>query len=599
MSDARGFRLRAKKAGQTIKEHPEATAAGALAVGVAGRPYYRVARAANNARVLGKPGRMKGLVETLEHHQGAEPGMHFGDAKGAFAQVGAQQRAYQRAVKANKDVRRMNPTADRWANTFRGAKEIKSAQPGKKVRPHEVVLRPRKVEDRIHRRILDRAVDQAPKNKQTLYRGQVKGKKFDGTPTSFTTEQAFARRFGESKENNARLVEMQLKGVGVPKKARAKYLSSQGLDHDSVHGAHETLRLKPGSAKAVNISGANKRVRQREWVAKPVSKALPRTIFHAGKHRRVIDYDHTTKQIRLDGGYVVSRGGQRVPKEPEAGPEQLTMFNPEKYRLAKRKQPLTDQQLGRRKRIQAHISQAGSTAGLTSLGLLGASVVAGRKGKEVAHRLRAASVNTGIVGAGIGGVGGFNFARIQSEEARKREMPQQPKKVKLAKRAYDPERNRQNRQKGYATGLAVGAGGAAGASGANATVGGYRLVQARSEGKQAQRSTGAAWEAKAEGDRHLAAAAREAKAKKSGSAARARGARVQAYNWREGARSEAAVARGHLANKSIRLAQAKGSGKKAAVALGASAALGAGSYAVERHRRRGGASYNGWWEHRY
>ena len=599
MSDARGFRLRAKKAGQTIKEHPEATAAGALAVGVAGRPYYRVARAANNARVLGKPGRMKGLVETLEHHQGAEPGMHFGDAKGAFAQVGAQQRAYQRAVKANKDVRRMNPTADRWANTFRGAKEIKSAQPGKKVRPHEVVLRPRKVEDRIHRRILDRAVDEAPKNKKTLYRGQVKGKKFDGSPTSFTTEESFARRFGESKEANARLVEMQLKGVGVPKKLRSKYLTSQGLDHASVHGEHQTVRLKPGSAKAVNISGANKRVRQREWIAKPVSKSLPRSIYHAGKNRRVVKYDPVTKQIHLDGGYVVSRGGQKVPKEAKPAPEQLTMFNPEKYRLAKRKTPLTDQQLSRRKRIQAHISQAGSTAGLTSLGLLGASVVAGRKGKAVAHKLRAASVNTGIVGAGIGGVGGFNFARIQSEEARKREMPKQPKKVTLVKRAYDPERNRQNRQKAYASGLAVASGGAAGAAGAHATMGGYRLVQARSEGNQARLATGGAWESKAQSDKHLADAARETRAKKSGSAARARGARVQAYNWREGAKSEVKVARGHLANKKIRLAQAKGSGKKAAVALGASAALGAGSYAVERHRRRGGASYNGWWEHRY
>ena len=92
---------------------------------------------------------------------------------------------------------------------------------------------------------------------------------------------------------------------------------------------------------------------------------------------------------------------------------------------------------------------------------------------------------------------------------------------------------------------------------------------------------------------------RETKAKKSGSAARARGARVQAYNWREGAKSEVKIARGHLANKGVRLAQAKGSGKRAAALAAGSAALAGGSYAVERHRRRGGASYNGWWEHRY
>lgn len=323
--------------------------------------------------------------------------------------------------------------------------------------------------------------------------------------------------------------------------------------------------------------------------------SLPRSIYHAGKNRRVVKYDPVTKQITLDGNYVVSRGGQKVPKEPEAKPEQLTLFNPEKHRLAKRKAPLTDKQLGHRKRIQAHISQAGSTAGLTSLGLLGASVVAGRKGKAVAHKLRAASVNTGIVGAGIGGVGGFNFARIQSEEARRREMP----KVKLAKRAYDPERNRQNRQKGYASGLAGASGAAAGAGGFSAGKAGFRLVQARKEGQAASASAQMARAAKNEGDRHLGIAASEARAKKSGSSARARGARVQAYNWREGARSEVKVARGHLANKGVRLAQAKGSGKKAAVALTASAALGAASYATERHRRRGGASYNGWWEHRY
>ncbi len=77
MPDA--YKLR-KKAQQTVKDHPEATAVGAVAAGVAAKPYYRVARAANNARVLAKPGRMKGLVETLEHHQGAPTGAEFHNA---------------------------------------------------------------------------------------------------------------------------------------------------------------------------------------------------------------------------------------------------------------------------------------------------------------------------------------------------------------------------------------------------------------------------------------------------------------------------------------------------------------------------------------
>jgi hypothetical protein len=84
--------------------------------------------------------------------------------------------------------------------------------------------------------------------------------------------------------------------------------------------------------------------------------------------------------------------------------------------------PLTDTQLARRKRISAHTTQAGSAAGLTSLGLLGASVATHRGGQAArALKLRNASLSTGVVASGVGGFSGFNNARIQTEEARRRQ----------------------------------------------------------------------------------------------------------------------------------------------------------------------------------
>ena len=85
------------------------------------------------------------------------------------------------------------------------------------------------------------------------------------------------------------------------------------------------------------------------------------------------------------------------------------------------KRRLSDKELAHRKRVQAGTSMAGSTAGLTSLGLLGGSVIARKKGLAVAPKLKNASTNAAITGAGIGGLSGFNFASIQNEEAKRRQ----------------------------------------------------------------------------------------------------------------------------------------------------------------------------------
>jgi hypothetical protein len=96
---------------------------------------------------------------------------------------------------------------------------------------------------------------------------------------------------------------------------------------------------------------------------------------------------------------------------------------------------LSDAQINRRKKIQGNISIAGGTLGLTALGLRGAGAArgAGRVGrtaqkftkitpnKAASDKLKDASTAVTTAGAGLGGVGAFNFASYTKAEARKRQ----------------------------------------------------------------------------------------------------------------------------------------------------------------------------------
>lgn len=335
---------------------------------------------------------------------------------------------------------------------------------------------------------------------------------------------------------------------------------------------------------------------------------LPTHLFHAGRKRRVLRYDERTKMIHLDNEkdpstpYVVRRGGAKVPVEKPAY---------EQGELFKRGKPMSDQQLAHRKRIQAHTSQAGSTAGLTSLGLLGASAIAGKKGMKLAPKLKAASTNTAIVGAGIGGASGFNFARIQSEEARRSQV-KKGSGMKLVAKAYDPEGNRRKRQKGYTAALA------GGSTGAAVTSGGFALRAVRNssskqagtlrEKAKAYRAAGdqTARTAKAVGDQGAAAKTYvpNMPARNRGgqaSAANAEIKRGEALARKASTQRKAAVGAEQMAEKATKHAKTlRATGlKRAGIAAGASAALAGAAAANERHRKRGGQTYNGWWEHRY
>lgn len=90
----------------------------------------------------------------------------------------------------------------------------------------------------------------------------------------------------------------------------------------------------------------------------------------------------------------------------------------------------SDASIRRRKKIQGNISIAGGTLGLTALGAKGGSVAlaGGRAGRllkvkanhQMSQKLKDASTGLTTLGAGIGGLGAYNFASYTKAEARKR-----------------------------------------------------------------------------------------------------------------------------------------------------------------------------------
>jgi len=141
------------------------------------------------------------------------------------------------------------------------------------------------------------------------------------------------------------------------------------------------------------------------------------------------------------------------------------------------KKEWTDQQLQRRKNISAGTSIATSTMGLGALGVLGIRSGAGKKAinhlatksPNAAGRLK--KIRSGLKGketpilttsAGVGGLGGYNYAAIQRQEGKKAKHKQADydalkSKVNRLDRAvnkyYDPEGERHKQNKIAAAGL--------------------------------------------------------------------------------------------------------------------------------------------------
>lgn len=156
------------------------------------------------------------------------------------------------------------------------------------------------------------------------------------------------------------------------------------------------------------------------------------------------------------------------------------------------KKQWTEDQLKRRKKLSAATSVVGSGIGLTALT---ASAVASKPGRQAAKRLvrlapahRQAQLKTATkqargtakrvqtplltAGAGIGGVGGLNYAGIQSQEAKRRNKPKvvvvnntthkklRPSDFSKAYRPFNAEERRHRRNKVEAGALAAGSGAA-------------------------------------------------------------------------------------------------------------------------------------------
>lgn len=87
---------------------------------------------------------------------------------------------------------------------------------------------------------------------------------------------------------------------------------------------------------------------------------------------------------------------------------------------------MSDAEIKRRKKLQGKVSVTTSTLGLAALGLKGAGGVArasrfGAKGAKFANSADKAATNTLIGSAGVGGLGGYNFAAYTRAESRKRQ----------------------------------------------------------------------------------------------------------------------------------------------------------------------------------
>lgn len=99
----------------------------------------------------------------------------------------------------------------------------------------------------------------------------------------------------------------------------------------------------------------------------------------------------------------------------------------------------SDKQLANHKRAQGYISATGATLGIAALGAAGVKSPIGRRGSVKLSRSAnkagkprvggaivrgqrksgAAATNLTVGSAGVGGVGGYNFAAIQSQESRR------------------------------------------------------------------------------------------------------------------------------------------------------------------------------------
>lgn len=306
---------------------------------------------------------------------------------------------YKQSVKRDRRIRAVAPTVNDYSAKYTQAQRIKRAASGKQSR--FASLTPSGARAKIEGETLSRLIDSSEKKHPQLHRSELltedkvpkAGEVKDfGRISSWSTKESAA-------ENSARtLTVARHHPYGkLPKPLR----HALGVP-DTTGDQHVYYHLPENSAHNVRIQNATNKFGMNEHLA-------------GGKF--AVD--------RVERGF----GSHHVYLKPLARAAKVV------------KRDMSQAQLAHRKRIQAGISVTGSTLGLTALGLRGGAAVVPRvaaklgkpalKAQNISAKMKEASTGALTVGAGVGGVGGFNFAAIQRAEGKKKPVAKNQQKTKL------------------------------------------------------------------------------------------------------------------------------------------------------------------------
>lgn len=242
-------------------------------------------------------------------------------------------------------------------------------------------------------------------------------------------------------------------GTGIGSNLYVRDVSDKKLKTDSV----ASLKVTSHSKKSFGRNGTRPAVGDPAW--KKYNRSFP-TDVPGGKLRRVTSYTHAGKTGLALTGAAALAGAAATKKKKSVS---------KKY--------MSDAEIRRRKKAQGAISRATSTLGLTALGATALGTRQGHKflrgsfksvNKPVPKalgekKIKAAAVPLLTTSAGIGGLGGYNFAAYTSAESKRRVTTVKKPVTKNwtpVKGSYDPEAKRAKRNKRYEVGSAVVAGGA-------------------------------------------------------------------------------------------------------------------------------------------
>lgn len=164
-----------------------------------------------------------------------------------------------------------------------------------------------------------------------------------------------------------------------------------------------------------------------------IAKAIPSHGYVKGKGVVQVLHQHSK-----DHFMVLTDRDERVLVHRK----RITFTKPPKGRgisKADIKAPPSQEELRHRKKVSANLSMASSTMGIAGLASLAAGKLvpvgarkipklfpkslATKKGqKKFGHKANKAALGFSSTAGGIGGVGGFNYAKLQREEARKKRI---------------------------------------------------------------------------------------------------------------------------------------------------------------------------------